>query len=112
MSECPSQFILIAVAEQDSIEREEQCTPPSHKQLQNSKSPMPGEPPTNTGSPRRSPEPASIGASRDTFHMRARVTSSRFVGRVGELAELEQASRDAAEQRPVVVLLAGDSGVG
>jgi DNA-binding CsgD family transcriptional regulator/tetratricopeptide (TPR) repeat protein len=44
--------------------------------------------------------------------MRARVTSGRFVGRVGELAELEHASRDAAEQRPAVVLLAGDSGVG
>ncbi len=44
--------------------------------------------------------------------MRARVTSSRFVGRAGELAELELALRDAAEQRPVVVLLAGDSGVG
>ncbi|MBV9606085.1 MAG: AAA family ATPase, partial [Solirubrobacterales bacterium] len=44
--------------------------------------------------------------------MRARVTSSRFVGRTEELAELERASRDAAEQHPVVVLLAGDSGVG
>jgi DNA-binding CsgD family transcriptional regulator len=44
--------------------------------------------------------------------MRARVTSSRFVGRIGELAELEHASREAAEQHPAVVLLAGDSGVG
>ena len=44
--------------------------------------------------------------------MRARVTSSRFVGRVGELAELEHASREAAGQHPSVVLLAGDSGVG
>ncbi len=44
--------------------------------------------------------------------MRARVTSSRFVGRIGELAALERASREAAEQRPVVVLLGGDSGVG
>jgi DNA-binding CsgD family transcriptional regulator/tetratricopeptide (TPR) repeat protein len=44
--------------------------------------------------------------------MRARVTSSRFVGRVGELAALERASREAAEQRPVVVLLGGNSGVG
>ena len=44
--------------------------------------------------------------------MRARVTSSRFVGRVGELAALERASREAAEQRPVVVLLGGESGVG
>ena len=44
--------------------------------------------------------------------MRARVTSSRFVGRTGELAALERASREAAEQRPVVVLLGGESGVG
>jgi ATP/maltotriose-dependent transcriptional regulator MalT len=58
------------------------------------------------------PEAPVVEASRDTSIMRARVTSSRFVGRAGELAELERASRDAAEQRPVVVLLAGDSGVG
>ena len=44
--------------------------------------------------------------------MRARLTSSRFVGRVGELAELELALRDAAEGSPVVVLLGGESGVG
>jgi predicted ATPase len=44
--------------------------------------------------------------------MRARLTSSHFVGRVGELAELELAWREAAERRPVVVLVGGDSGVG
>jgi ATP/maltotriose-dependent transcriptional regulator MalT len=44
--------------------------------------------------------------------MRARLTSSRFVGRVGELAELELALRDAGEGTPVVVLLGGESGVG
>ena len=44
--------------------------------------------------------------------MRARLTSSRFVGRVGELAELELALRDASEGSPVVVLLGGESGVG
>jgi predicted ATPase len=44
--------------------------------------------------------------------MRARLTSSHFVGRVGELAELEMAWREAAERRPVVVLVGGDSGVG
>jgi DNA-binding CsgD family transcriptional regulator len=44
--------------------------------------------------------------------MRARVTSSRFVGRLGELVALERASHEAAEQHPVVVLLGGDSGVG
>jgi DNA-binding CsgD family transcriptional regulator/tetratricopeptide (TPR) repeat protein len=44
--------------------------------------------------------------------MRARLTSSHFVGRVGELAELELAWREAAQRRPVVVLVGGDSGVG
>jgi DNA-binding CsgD family transcriptional regulator/tetratricopeptide (TPR) repeat protein len=44
--------------------------------------------------------------------MRGRLTSSHFVGRVGELAELELASRDAAGGRPVLVLLGGESGVG
>jgi DNA-binding CsgD family transcriptional regulator len=44
--------------------------------------------------------------------MRARLTSSHFVGRVGELAELELALRESAERRPVLVLLGGESGVG
>ncbi len=48
----------------------------------------------------------------DTSRMRARLTSSRFVGRVGELAELELAVREAAAGTPVVVLLGGESGVG
>ena len=44
--------------------------------------------------------------------MRARLTSTHIVGRVGELAELELASREAAASRPVLVLLGGESGVG
>ena len=44
--------------------------------------------------------------------MRARLTSSRFVGRVAELAELELALADATASRPALVLLGGDSGVG
>jgi DNA-binding CsgD family transcriptional regulator len=44
--------------------------------------------------------------------MRARLTSSRFVGRVGELAELELALREATAGAPAVVLLGGESGVG
>ncbi len=44
--------------------------------------------------------------------MRARLTSSRFIGRVGELAELELAAREAASGRPTLVLLGGDSGLG
>ncbi len=44
--------------------------------------------------------------------MRTRLTSSRFVGRVGELAELQLAVREASAGRPTLVLLGGDSGVG
>jgi len=44
--------------------------------------------------------------------MRARVTSSHFVGRASELAELELALREAAAQRPGLALVGGDSGVG
>ena len=44
--------------------------------------------------------------------MRARLTSSHFVGRTGELAELELALGEAADRQPVLVLIGGDSGVG
>jgi DNA-binding CsgD family transcriptional regulator/tetratricopeptide (TPR) repeat protein len=44
--------------------------------------------------------------------MRSRLTSSHFVGRVGELAELELAVREATAGRSTLVLLGGDSGVG
>src|ERR1700756_677262 len=50
--------------------------------------------------------------SGDTSAMRSRLTSSHFVGRVGELAELELAAREARSGRPTLVLLGGDSGVG
>jgi DNA-binding CsgD family transcriptional regulator/tetratricopeptide (TPR) repeat protein len=44
--------------------------------------------------------------------MRARLSSRRFIGREGELAELELAAREAGSGRPGLVLLGGDSGVG
>ena len=44
--------------------------------------------------------------------MATRLTASRFVGRIGELAELEHALRDASGGRPAVVLLGGESGIG
>ncbi len=44
--------------------------------------------------------------------MPSRLTSSHFVGRVGELAELQVAVREATAGRPTLVLLGGDSGVG
>ena len=44
--------------------------------------------------------------------MRSRLTSSHFVGRAGELAELQRAFDEAASGRPGLVLVGGDSGVG
>jgi len=44
--------------------------------------------------------------------MTTRMTSARFVGRAGELAELRAALRDAAEGRPSLALVGGESGVG
>ena len=44
--------------------------------------------------------------------MATRLTASRLVGRIGELAELEHALRDARAGRPAVVLLGGESGIG
>lgn len=44
--------------------------------------------------------------------MATRLTSNHFVGRTAELEELRQALRGAAEARPALILLGGDSGVG
>ena len=44
--------------------------------------------------------------------MATRLTSNQFVGRTAELEELVRASREAADGRPALVLLGGDSGVG
>src|SRR5919109_1956500 len=58
---------------------------------------------------------SSPGSRRAWDHgpaMATRMTSTRFVGRSGELAELEAALRDAAERRPSLALIAGESGVG
>src|SRR4051795_9302554 len=44
--------------------------------------------------------------------MATRVTSTRLVGRTGELAELEAALQEAADGRPSLAFLAGESGVG
>src|SRR5437588_7818992 len=64
----------------------------------------------NSGSPaQRVPR---VDHSGDTWPVRARMTSSRLVGRIGELAELELAWREAAAGRPGLVLLGGESGVG
>ncbi len=50
--------------------------------------------------------------SRDTSLVRVRLTSSRFVGRQNQLAELELAYREALDGNPRLILVSGDSGVG
>jgi DNA-binding CsgD family transcriptional regulator/tetratricopeptide (TPR) repeat protein len=56
--------------------------------------------------------PAPGAGWQDWDLMATRMTSARFVGRAGQLAELEAALRDAAEARPSLALIAGESGVG
>jgi predicted ATPase len=53
-----------------------------------------------------------MGWQDDVLTMATRMTSARFVGRAGELAELEAALHDAASRRSMLVLVAGESGVG
>lgn len=48
----------------------------------------------------------------DTYSMRGRLTSSRFVGRQNQLVELQRAFHEASEGKPGLALLSGDSGVG
>jgi DNA-binding CsgD family transcriptional regulator len=55
--------------------------------------------------------PASTTPS-DTGLVPTRVTSSRFIGRTRELAELEAAIHDASAGRPSLAFIAGESGVG
>ena len=50
--------------------------------------------------------------SSDTGTVATRVTSSRFIGRSRELAELEAALGDASAGRPSLAFIAGESGVG
>ncbi len=52
------------------------------------------------------------GAARDTASVATRMTSSRLIGRDVELAELEAALGDAADGRPSLTFVAGESGVG
>ena len=44
--------------------------------------------------------------------MATRVTSTRFVGRAAELAELSEALEASAGGKPALALVAGESGVG
>src|ERR1700727_3219572 len=114
MSNRASQLILNAVKNQDSFERSEQCmsTYPRHSRQSTSQT---SSVTANGAGASTTPSPAaarsSAGPTRDTSVVRARVTSSRFVGRAAELAELEHALLEATQQRPVVALLGGAAGV-
>src|ERR1700742_1508603 len=103
------QFILRRTV--SSNERPEPCTPssaPSSPRPTSVISSAPSRAPAATLPPARVSHPRSG----DTLYMPSRLTSSHFVGRVGELAELELAVREATAGRPTLVLLGGDSGVG
>jgi DNA-binding CsgD family transcriptional regulator len=56
--------------------------------------------------------PGRVASTRDTGEVAKRVTSSAFIGRAPELAELEAALADAGDGRPSLTFLAGESGVG
>ena len=58
---------------------------------------------------RRSP---NGGGGRDTAGVAARVTSTRFVGRAVELAELQGALGEAVAGKPSIAFVAGESGLG
>jgi hypothetical protein len=52
------------------------------------------------------------GSEGDTLDVAQRVTSSRFIGRRRELAELERSVSDDDGELPSLVFIAGESGVG
>ena len=58
------------------------------------------------------PAPGRGARLLDTQAVATRMTSSRLIGRETELAELEAALNDAAEGRPSLAFVAGESGVG
>src|SRR3954451_8621393 len=55
---------------------------------------------------------STIGVERDTEGVSSRVTSTRFVGRAAELAELRAGLAEAVRGRPALAFVAGESGVG
>src|SRR5690349_11066056 len=62
---------------------------------------------------RRSPRGGGgVGIPRDTSGVASRVSSTTFVGRHPELAELEAGLQDAREGKASIAFLAGESGVG
>src|SRR5690242_13779826 len=91
-----------------TIERQAPCTPnsaPSSPRAGAERSSSRPSAPAASASPAIESHPRSG----DTSYMPSRLTSNHFVGRVGELAELELAVREASDGRPTLVLLGGDS---
>src|SRR5438309_5213926 len=93
-----------------AIERTAKCTPSSSPSSPKTASGISATRPSSTAGP-ADPEESHPRCG-DTSYMPSRLTSNHFVGRVGELAELELAVRAASASRPTLVLLGGDSGVG
>jgi DNA-binding CsgD family transcriptional regulator/tetratricopeptide (TPR) repeat protein len=108
-----SQLILIAV---DSIRRSPACTQTSLQPSTTPGSTISAGTPSGVRSrglySEHRREAGLFAPSGDTSSVRMRLSSSRFVGRAGELAELQLAVREAADGQPVLVLLGGESGVG
>jgi len=100
----------------NSFERSPDCnrdsiTPSSPRTRRTSGEPPPATP-SRASVSAATPDSAASWIARDTSDMRPRPTSNHLVGRVGELAELELAWREAVASRPALVLLGGESGVG
>jgi len=86
-------------------QRSEECTPQSTTTST--------RPASRTSATRQTwPGGSPDGASGNTSFVRGRLTSSRFVGRQSQLAELELAYRETLESDPRLILLSGESGVG
>jgi DNA-binding CsgD family transcriptional regulator/tetratricopeptide (TPR) repeat protein len=70
--------------------------------------------PPHATAARRSPRGGGGGVSgpRDNRRMAPRVSSTRFVGRGAELAELQAGLEEARDGRPSIAFVAGESGVG
>src|SRR5581483_2454650 len=99
----------------NAIERRTTCIPHSVQPSQRHNTQSSSSAPAAQRRPRSSsdrPQLQTSTASGNTSVMATRLTASRFVGRIGELAELEHALRDASDGRPAVVLLGGESGIG
>src|SRR5947209_17703734 len=92
-------------------ERSLTCTPPSTQPSPRPDAWRSTSTSASTGTP-ATRAPHGSDRSGDTWPVRARMTPSRLVGRVAELAELELAWREVQDRQPVLVLLGGESGVG